>query len=357
MDIRKLKKQAFWIALGVSVAGLLGVYGLMVMPRSGKIDTLSRDIQSITTQLGSVENDPVGQPDIAAIIAYGRELGVKLFDTVGFFSRADESFETWFSDFQALGQEAYPEPGAFMAKYIDSERAVDAALNLGGLESPEYSGWRENISQYPIFLGTSKGRDAVNGMMKDLQKMHWIRSRFAKALAFAIQADSGLPADEKMVKVKKLLWVRDVYDRWGHPPGSSPIHGHTRGFPGLYERPEDFQLPGGLGSSFTFCAEFTASLADLPKVIRDFVSFEPRPGEPAMLVELMGITVRTDDEAPYEKSIAIESTSPPEQKAARIDEERRKLRPRSVRVLLSTRIFDPNGKRLQELKGLAEKHK
>lgn len=358
MDLRKLKKQAFWIALGIAGVGLLGVYALMVMPRSGKVVSLTRDIQSISTQLGAVENDPVGQPDIASVVSYGKELGGKLADTIGFFAKADSSFETWFTDFQSLGQEAFPEPGAFMSRYIDSERAIDASMSLGALEIPEHSGWREKeISSYPIWLGGAKGREAVNGAMKDLQKMHWIRSRFAKALAFAIQADSGLPADERAVRVKKFLWVRDVYDRWGHPPGSQPTHGHTRGFPGLYERQEDFQLPGGLGTSFTFCADFTANLADLPKVVRDFVSFEPRQGEPAMLVELLGIRVRTEEAATYEKSVPVDSTLTPEQKIERIAEERRKLRPRPVRVLLSSRIFDLNGKRLQELKELGEKNK
>jgi hypothetical protein len=348
MNPRQLKKQAFWIALGAAVALLGALFALLIVPRQAEIKKSTAAIQSLTTQLMQASSDPVGHPDVAAWETYQKELAQKLADTVAFYRKTDERLEEWLPDFGIRSAET-PDSGQFLAKYQDTEIALDNRLPWADETTQDDKGWRDVKARYFQELAEKRGAQAVAGAMRDMQKIHWIRSRFAKSLMPTIQAEAQLPTGQRSLRIRRIVFVRDVYDRWGAPSGVALRAGHMRGFPGVPERVEDFQLPGGLGSCITFCAEFTVSLAELPKILRDLLSYEPKEGERSMLVELLGVRAKPEDTAPFERSIDVPAHHTPEQKAQAAEDARASQRPLPVRVFLGARVFDFDGAKLGEI--------
>lgn len=344
----QLKKQAFWIGLAVSLAVLVALYVMLILPRQTEIKKAIASIQTLTRQLEEVSSDPVGHQDVTAWEAYQKELKQKLVDTVAFYRKTDERLEEWMPDLGIRPTET-PDPGQFLAKYHDEEQKLDGQFPWVADVTFEDKGWRDVKVDYLRNLTERRGVAAAAGAMRDMQKAHWIRTRFGKSLSSAIQAEALLPPEKRSLRVKRIVFVRDVYDRWGYPPGVAARAGHMRGFPGVPERVEDFSLPGELGACVTFCAEFSALLADIPRIIRDFVSYEPRERDRPMLVELLGVRAKPEDTAPFERSIDVPAHDSPEKKAKAADDARAAQRPLPVRVFLAVRVYDFDAAKLGEL--------
>lgn len=348
MNPRQLKKQAFWIGTAVAMAVLAVLYALVIMPRQAEIRKATASIQQLTTQLMQATSDPVGHKDVSAWEAFQKELKQKLVDTIAFYRKTDERLEEWMPELGIRPADA-PDPGQFLAKYHDEEQKLDGRFPWVADVAFEDKGWRDVKVDYLRNLAERRGAEAAAGAMRDMQKAHWIRTRFARSLSSVVEAESQLPPEQRSLRTQRIVFVRDVYDRWGYPAGAAPRTGHMRGFPGVPERPEDFLLPGDLGSCITFCAEFTVSLADLPRIIRDLVSYEPREGDRPMLVELLGVRAKPEDIAPFERSINVPAHDPPEKKGKAADDARAAQRPLPVRVLLAIRVYDISAAKLGEL--------
>lgn len=366
MDLKQIRKHLFWIVMGAGALLLLVLYLTMYSSRAAYVDRLKRDVtanQGIFTEfLGS----PVGRPDLRAWEDYRRKLDRSVEQTVDFYVKQDREFERWFP---ALGTppENVPNPGTFINTHKDEQEKLDRLLRPDASEEPWNSGWVRINQEYLVHVERNprgKGLEDVHRFMRDVQKMYWIRKRFARCLEPMLAKDRERPKDERMVRVETISWLRPITERFP-PPQDFPVTSSRDFAEGREEWPglpknihlRGFVLPRELGTSYTFRAKFRMALEDLPRFMSRFLAYDPFPDDPdpAMLIELIGLSVRTVETNEFSRKVTVREQDPPEKQEAELEKVRRTLRPKPVEVRIVARVLDPDAERFKKF--LAEARK
>jgi hypothetical protein len=341
MNVRELKKQAFWIGLGVAGIVLIVLVVMMVMPRSTKIENLSKSIRRLSTELRLAKDrgDVPGNPDVAKWGAEKKKLKGYLDETVGFFEKEDVKFEQWFEDL-GVTPEGTPNGGDFLVSHLGRQGLIDESLAW----SREHDSTKDRGYIHPT-IEWLNGRTNALAAMKDMQKMFWIRKRFADSLEPMLAKERSLPEEQRRTVVTQLAWMRDLYQRHGRPTGDRGYRGaddwRQQKYPGVPVRgPQGYVLPEKMGRCFVFMAKFEIMLSDMPVFLRSFLSFSGQ--EPSMFIDLMGLRVMPFEDAEYLKRVPVRKQDTPAQQQATLDKERDKLIPNPVRVWIAVRIMDPD---------------
>lgn len=344
MNAAKLKQNAFWVGCGGALLILVVLYAIMYRPKADLLATKLRTFQQRDRDLGDLVNSDTipGRPDIDAQKAHKAEMLGKLEAMVKFYQEKDLSFESWLPQLNTKEFDT-PNPGLFLAHWETEKNQLNDLL-----QPAEQRGF-----MWEVVPNTALDNKTTGPMlMKDLQKMYWIRVRIWEA----IQAIVNQERQEKkpVLELQEVAFLESVYARYqgiGQAPQNYPGVGTMVGrYPGIAVN-RDFVLPGGLGRTITFGISLKIKLTDLPNVLAILLDPNAKPNK--MLIELLGVRVEPAETNEFKKTVDVSQ----ENQEGDLVEHRKKVVPQPVIVRITARVLDFDKAKLEEKANLVTEAK
>jgi hypothetical protein len=338
----QLKRNAFWIGVGVAAAALVGVFAALILPGYATIEKERRTLSGTVTRLSGLERpaDPVLK-DYDALKA--KMIG-SYEKITGFYAASDKHFERWFD---GLGEN--PNRGAFLAKYDGEIQALEKELEgkgtKVGLPDPNDAekrvlGFSWEIPE-PGHWSTIGPADEPR-VLKEIQKRFWVRQRVANIV---------LRGGVKVSRIQQFRFFKMLTEKLQNPPWQVVVPGApTISWPGMaaaaagFNRNfQEFELPNELGRTVTFGFAIELPYSEVPKVLKEILNpdIEPRGdnGANRLLVNLLGVDVTALEQ--NEPKIEYTYTrGNAQQQAAALAAAKEKIKPRNVLMTVTCQVID-----------------
>jgi hypothetical protein len=334
-------KQLFWGGMGASALGLILILVTVLLPRNRRLNEIRGKVGTgVESFSEAVEDQEIpGRPDIGSWEHRRRELEEALNGSVRLIESGDVGFEGWFEEL-GVAPDGTPNGGDFLTWHGRKQEEIDRAL--GWADEPDPKGWLQ-----PGIEWLNKRKDPL-GAMKDLQKMFWIRRRFAGCLEPMLAVERGWPEAKRRVRVRHLSWRHDIYRRHGPPKRWQRPAQHPFPFdPGIAR----YRLPEGLGRCYILRAEFDVMLRDLPSFLSAFLTLKAH--DPPMHVEPTLLMFKSIEAAPLARKVSVRVGDTDEKRMADIEAARRALKPGPIRVWMMARILDPDMEMIRKFRDRA----
>lgn len=349
-----MKKNGFWIGMGVAGAAAVGVFAGLILPKWTDATTKKNQIKKETTSILGKLKDMPGDQNLRAWEDHKAKLQNDYEAHVQVLERRDKELEKWFEGFgpsSTLDQ--------FLIAYGDQGNALDKRLRdagvLVGLPRSVKDGDKEttapdgdlgfNWCSKQSFSGALTPDEQMEAKSQ-LQKRYWLCEYVASALLAEGDAKPHRLIDVHFLHPSPIKGISrskfvDIHAGTGSSGGSAGVEMY-QGTPTrdqaladrfrmyLMDTPAgtataasflEYQLPMNgeegakpLGSTLTFGVAVEIDHSDVPKLLRSFIA--PRGG-PELPVQVIGVNVFVPDQNPM--------TMTPQQVEAMSPEERERL--------------------------------
>jgi hypothetical protein len=338
----QLKKNAFWIGVGVAGVALVAVFAVVVLPARAAVDKKGRDLSGVVTRLQGLENP--AQSALKDYEALKEKMIAQYGKITSFYAASDKHFERWFP---GLGEN--PNRGAFLAKYDGEIQALEKALAEKGttVGVPDAGDAEKMILGFsweipdPGQWGQIGPADEPR-VLKEIQKRFWARQRVANIV---------LRGGVKVNRIAQFRFFERLTNKVQTPPWEASGTGTEAivwpGLPaavaGFNRNFQEFELPNKLGRTVTFGFALDLPYSEVPKVLKEILNpdIEPRgeSGADRLLVNLLGAEVTTQEQnepsidVPWMKGI-------PQAREKALEKAKEGIKARPVRMTVTCQIID-----------------
>ena len=342
----QLKKHAFWIAIGVAAAALIGVFVGLILP--GKLD-IDKQRKSLSGAVASLQRE---DPPANSVLKDYDALKEKMIGSYGkitaFYAASDKHFERWFP-----GLPENPDRGSFQAKYdgmiqeLEKELATKGAkVGLPAIDDPTktYLGfsWEQpDVAQWGQINSGGPGEE--QRVLKEIQKRFWIRQRVANIV---------LRGNVKVSGITHFRFFKRLTDKLQTPSWENPGQGRdvvvwpgvrSESGGGFARNFAEFDLPNELGRTMTFGFALDLPYSEVPKVLKEILNpdIEPRgeSGADRLLVNLLGAEVTTQEQNDPVIDFTYFKGNAPQQTEAKAKAVAQ-IKARNVRMAVTCQVID-----------------
>lgn len=331
---------AFVWACGGAVALWAALFLFGLRPR---LQTLAREERLLA--MPDLEGI-AGPRDVQAWRDHREGMEKKIVEIARFYAALSGDLEEWLD--VEKDPSGVPLLGPFFARLQTEQAALHQAVQVRSDSPAEGFCW-EKVDSADLTQAGIRA-ETVPQILKDLQKMFWVRKRLAASLQEAARGN------RESVVLEEVRWFKPITARrYGLVlgQGREPPLGEAEMLkiytPQANQR-EEVVFPGGLGKTITFGATLRMPLREVPSLLSSLLARDP-PTRDAPRLPLEIVSLRIDLTAGRRESILKKVPEGSDLGRARV-QEYAGLQAPPVVVRLGARIYDYDEKVLAALQQL-----
>jgi len=340
----QLKKNAFWVAMGVVGVVILAFFVLAVFPMWGEKAKLRKTLSAAVTGTNGIKSLRVpGDPDIERFTKFRDEALKNYTDITNFYTESSKYLGRWFP---GIGED--PPRDGFMSKYRGEISKLEDDLKKKGVKIGVTSADDEDKDKKPKFgfnwednfnFDQVGGPEEQRHVLKELQKRFWARQRVANAI---------LSGGVNVARIHDFRFFRRLHDKlsgsWEQAPsGADSVHYlglGARSDSGVVSNYTEFDLPDDLGKTLTFGFALELPYSEVPKLLKEILN--PTPGESAsqrLLVSIVGVEITIRDQNPPEREYTYTKGNTQERDEA-IAKAKEDIKPLNMMLTVTCQVID-----------------